>query len=252
LKVYLPHTSEFGFELLHVVPRIHGDSSPKIVVHEKDKDCLYPSATKRLTIGARNSATKGVGVPRETEEIWEWIKTYYGPKHTYIKPRAIRTKRKWFVPHAPDLDFECDVVVFPRKKKYMAAKNWPHWEELVLGLKEEGLRVFAGGCGDSSYHVSCPAAWDYENHLEATIHAISNSSLTVGVITALHILSVMCGTETWVLTTKDGKCHPRANTGPNWSYIKAADHLGVGSKLIPLIEDMGGIINAVAYRCSCE
>lgn len=250
MKVYLPCSQEFGFELLHVVPRIHGDASEKIVVHEKGKDCLYPGATKRLTVEARNSSLKGVGVARETYDIWKWIKSYYGSSYEYIEPKAIKTRRKWFVPHVPDLGFTTDVVVFPRKKQYMASKNWPQWDELVKRLRAEGLNVFAAGCGDSSYHVDCPAAWDYANHLNASIHAIINSKIRLGIITALHILSVMCGRETWILTTKDGKCHPRSNIGPNVDYIASADHLNAGFKLLPLLDNLGEIVNAVAYSCS--
>ena len=250
VKVYLPCQQEFGYELLHVVPRINGDTDEKIIVHERDKNSLYPNATKRLIITPMNSSVKGVGVEKTTKEIWNSVKEYFGPGHKYIEPALIRGERKWFVPQVRDLEFEIDVVVFPRKKKYMAAKNWSQWHELVDALKAEGLKVFAGGCGFSSEHVNCPSAWDYANHLDATIYAILHSKIRLGIITALHILSVMCGRETWVLTNKKGMSHIRSNTPPNISYIRTADHLNAGVKTIPLLEDVRGIVNAVAYRCS--
>ena len=250
MRVYLPWQGEFGFELLHVIPRINGDEGEKIIVHERNKSCLYPNTTKRLIVTPRDSSLKGVGIAKETIEIWNTVKEYLGPEHKYIEPRAIRGKCEWFIPHVPDLDFQVDVVVFPRKKKYMAAKNWSGWHELVERLKAEGLKVFGGGCGQSSYHVDCHSAWDYHNHLEATIHAILNSKIRLGIITALHVLSVMCGRDTWILTNKKGMSHIRSNTPPNLSYIKSADHRGVGLKTVPLLEDIGGIVNEVARSCS--
>ena len=230
MKVYLPYRGEFGGELLKIVPRINGDPSPKVVCHAIFKDCLYPSAEHY-----------NVDLYETSEQIMDIL----GKDYEYIKPLGAKYQAKWFVPESVGCFFKTDVVIFPRKKKNMAAMNWDEWGSIVQMLKAEGINVFAAGHKDYSYHLDCHSAWDHLDSLGATIHAIKNSKVRIGLITALHVLSLMCGKNCIVLTSKAGNKSIRSNAGPNLSYLKFADHLNAGWQVWPLLENPKKIVKGI-------
>lgn len=255
MKAYLPFLGEFGGELLKVVPQINGDPNPKIVYCEKGKGALYPSATKLIEIERVPEVTRGTSLSRNTDKIFEEIRANTLPLSRwqpvqFVDPLRIDFPAKWFVPEAAgNYDFDCDVVIFPRKKSYRAVLNWDGWEDLVSALQSEGLSVFAVGHRDSSVKLPCPGIWDFDEgtDLDVTIHAIKHSRVRIGGLTALHVLSMMCGKSPIVLTTEDVRIHPNASIKPNLSYLKAADHLNVGYETLNSF-DIQDIVNSVIRK----
>jgi hypothetical protein len=183
------------------------------------------------------------------EEIFNRIRNQIGPGE-YIMPKRLYQKRKWFVPGTiKDYGFDVDVVIFPRRRHVAARKNYKMWPEIVEMLKAEGLSIFAAGHRDSSFHVDCVSAWDYENDLDATIWALKNSQIRIGRITALTVLSLLCGMKPTVMTTSWGTLAEGGRDKPNWSYLKTCDHMGVGYNVIEGSEEpfkiLGGIVNEI-------
>ena len=219
MKTYLPFKGEFGGELLKVVPHINGDPEPKVVYCGKGKKCLYPSASKIIEVEPYTR------IPEEG-----------------IKPTSAKYPATWFIPKGKNYTVKSDVVVFPRRKQRNYLMNWPHWDNLVKRLAAEGLKVFAAGSKEDSASVDCECAWDYDNELEVSLAAIKQAKMRVGLITALHVLSLMCGCKPHLLVTPDGRKHVRANVGPNLGYFKFCDHLKVGWEMMPYLDDIDKIV----------
>jgi hypothetical protein len=97
--------------------------------------------------------------------------------------------------------------------------------------------VFACGHPDSSYKINCPCAGDYDNPLEASIHAIKNSTLRIGCNTALNILSLYCGKQPWIIITEKGMSCNIGKDGVNYNYYWFADHKKVGWKVFPFYNE---------------
>lgn len=255
MKAYLPFLGEFGGELLKVVPQINGAPNPKIVYCEKGKGTLYPSATKLIEIERVPESTRETFLSRNTDKIFEEIRSDASLLSSYkmiqfVDPLRVGCPAKWFVPEAEgNYGFDCDVVLFPRKRSYRAILNWNGWEDLVIALQSEGLSVFAAGHRDSSVKLPCQGIWDFDKgtDLDVTIHAIKHSKLRIGALTALHVLSMMCGKSPIVLTTEDGRMHPKVNNKPNLSYLEYADHLNVGQEVLSSF-DIQDIVNSVKRK----
>ena len=238
MKIYLPFTGEFGGELLRVAPAIHGDPGPKVVCCEEGKECLYPSAdeihvierpieTMKATIGSKNDA-----------QIFETIKKKFGPLHQYIEPLHIHASPsalKWFSPQVKyDYKFYYDVVVFPRYKTYQGQFNWDGWDDLLAALSEAKLSVFAAGHRDATKQLLCRRPWNYpfSTDLDVTIWALKHSKVRIGPLTALHVLSQMCGQPSTVLIASDGWMHPNVKKKPHLNYLNVADHKKVGYNVL--------------------
>ena len=226
--VCLPLTYEFGGELLKNVYQVNGIDGYKIVCHEKGKECLYPGADERFYV------EKGVSDDE--------IKSKFGKEYTFVAAGGYCRKAKPFIPEVKNYGIKADVVIFPRKKKNNAQMNWNQWDLFVNMLQTRGVHVFAAGHPDNSFHPKCASAWDYDNYLEATICAIMNSSIRVGLITALSVLSLMCGKEPWILTDPNGNKCLAANIGVNIGYLRWADHKKVGWKFLPHLDDINHAI----------
>lgn len=253
MKAYLPFTGEFGGELINVVPRINGDPNPKVVFFEEGKLALYPSATTYIEIGRVLECHRGTRASKYTDDIYETIKRAFDG-YEFIEPLRAKHKRKWFIPESTiEYDFKTDICIFPRNKTYRASMNWDGWQKLTERLIAAGLNVFAAGHRDSTEHLLCPGIWDFEENtdLDVSIHAIKNSKIQVGLTTALHLLGLMCGMPVTVLTTEDGRIHPKANAKPTLSFLDTADHKKVGYDIIPTFE-IEGIVNEILHRCSSK
>jgi hypothetical protein len=249
IRVYLPWLGEFGTELIRWVPGIYGDPGEKIVCHEAGKASIYPSAGRRIVIPRiREKDRKSAGSINQFE-IWDRLKAQFGNDKNYVHPKSTggQGRRKLFVPNGKRFDFETDVVLFPRKRTNGARRNWDGWEPLAEALKAEGLRVFAAGHGDSSFHLNCHAAWDYcsRYHLDASIWAIKHSKLRIGMITSLSVLSLYCGRRPWVLTTADGRLCEKCREKPNINFLKWSDHLKVGWDVFNVLGDIPEIVKKV-------
>ena len=235
--ICLPVTNEFGGELLKNVYHVNGIDGHKVVCHEKGKECLYPGADERFYV--------------EKDATIEDIMVKYGRDLTIIPIDAVSycEKIKPFIPEVKNYGFTTDVVVFPRNKANNGAMNWGGWKELIDKLQSNGIRVFAAGHPDYSSHFNkCESAWDYDNYLEATIHAIKNSRIRIGLITGLSVLSLMCGKDVWVLTAPSGNKSLLANIGPNVGYLHWADHTKAGWRLVPHLDN----INHISYEIKRE
>ena len=246
MKIYLPYIGEFGGELLTFVPRIHGLEEPADYVYcEEGKACLYPNVKilHELKINEGDNIKKTykkiIGINKNT--------------HQWIKPKQIGVARRFFEPKINPTKYDSgkiDVVIFPRKKTKVHGKNWNDWQAVVEKLKMNGVTIFAAGSREYSYDLNCHAAWDYDNCLEASIWAIQNSTIRIGIITALHVLSMMCKAKPIVLTNKKGMSALISNTRPEYNYLKIADHGNVGYESWPYLEDKEKVINEIYRRLS--
>lgn len=248
MKIYLPWLGEFGSEILRYVPLVYNDGGEKIVCHEAGKDCLYPKVTERHVVPKVQERLRVCAGSLNQYEIWDEIKTTYGSTHNYIEPTPqIGLGTQWFVPEVGSYDFTADIVLFPRWRHKGVKKNWDGWPNLIEMLVSEGHSVFCAGAEDMSYQVNCGCAWDYDNELEASIWAIKHSQIRIGINSALTVLSLMCGTKPWLLLTERGRQCFRGgpNNYPNWRYYEAIDHLKVGWKLLPYMDEPKKIIREV-------
>ncbi|MCK5217864.1 MAG: hypothetical protein KAJ93_08745, partial [Methanosarcinales archaeon] len=167
----------------------------------------------------------------------------------YVVAEKYAKQLRPFIPETKDYGFTTDVVIFPRNKKNNGAMNWNGWETLVRELQSSGVRVFTAGRPDYSFHFdNCESAWDYDNYLEATIHAIKNSRIRIGLITGLSVLSLMCGKDVWVLTAPNGNKSLAANIGPNIGYLQWADHKKVGWRIVPHLDNINHILYEVGTK----
>jgi hypothetical protein len=236
MKCYLPWLGEFGNEVLRWVPTIYSDPAEKIVCYEAGKDCLYPRATVRHIVPRIDVRQRACSGSLNQDEIWAVIRKQYGPDHDYIVPHStipLYNHLEIFAPATRDFGFDCDVAVFPRWRKQGPYKNWEHWPAVINELMSRGLSVFACGHADSSYAVDCPAAWDYDESLEASVWAIQHSTVRIGPSTSLTSLSHYCGQTPWVLFQGEGSAQEIIRSLPNLSYAKFADRRGAGTRLIP-------------------
>lgn len=250
MRIYLPYIGEFGGELLHFAPKINGLEQPAEYVYcEEGKSCLYPNAVVVHQIRLDENDTPGEVYKRligPIRNLHEWV-TANQTIHLPVEKRFFK----------PDIDItpylgkkKIDVVIFPRYKTVVHGKNWGGWEDLVEMLKAEGLSVFAAGSKKYSYNLNCDSAWDYDNCLEATIWALQNSKIRIGLITALHVLCAMCGVSSVVLTNKHGMSALVSNSPPSCGYLDHADHLGAGYELWPYLENKKRLVNEINSRIS--
>jgi hypothetical protein len=218
------YRGEFGLKILHHVPRVHAAclAAPCVVEIEAGEEALYPRAAEWRV------------VPR-VPETWDAFR-YQRPNLRGLPTHGVRFQP---VPHVPQAVAPVDVVIAPRRRGYVPAKNWPHWRYLVDELRDAGLRVFAGGVADASdTDLDVPAAWDYARPLDATLAAILSARLVFAPCSGLAHLSVLCGTNLLLLTHGD-----RVSPGPvhsssgrlvstlgnplKWrDYYTSANHLG--------------------------
>lgn len=238
MRVYLPWLGEFGSELLKWVPRINADKTEKVVCFERGKECLYPTGQPHIVERVSESDRKCSGALIQ-QTVFDEIRGVYGDAE-YIMPTTIGSPgfpEGIFEPDVPEFGFKCDIVVFPRWRHNTKRLNWELWPEFVRWLQAHGYDVFAAGHPDSSFEVECRAAWDYMNPLEASVYAIKNSRLRIGMMTALAVLSLYCGKSPWIMTTENGmKC----NTGkdfPNFAYFWFADWKNVGWRTYPFLNN---------------
>lgn len=256
MRVYLPWLGEFGSELLFWVPAVYADRGEKVVCHELGKAQVYPDpGSRRYEVDrVTDRARKSNGALGQWE-VFQQVRLYFGPRCEYVEPRRLKGQaRRFFVPEARHKypRERWDVVVFPRRRQNVATKNWKGWPDLVAALKSEGLSVFAAGHGDSSFKVPCAAAWDWQDPLDATIWALKHSRLRLGMMTALTVLSLMCGRAPLVLTTPDGKQDLGGKQGPNWKYLRECDHLKAGWEEVRLLGDVRGIVRDLVRRLKAE
>jgi len=232
-KIYLPWLGEFGSEVLKYASIINADKDDKIVFHEEGKEAIYPNATKRIVIRKIPEDQRHCARSPLQDDIWEDIRNTYGAKFEYVIPTTTPTQPKMEFFHPQPLErynIKADVVIFPRWRHTVTQMNWPYWKILVDILTHNGYSVFAAGAKDMSFDLNCPCAWDYDRELDASICAIENSKIRIGLMTALQVISLMCERSPWVILTPNGMQSPILSKTPSYRYLRQADHKKVGWK----------------------
>lgn len=175
---------EFGLRLRYHVPQAHAllGVQPQPVQIERGMEALYPRATSYVYADRPKDDDRHGSPPR----VW--------------------TEEERFIPqpHQPT-GVTAQVVIAPRGRSYGATKNWHHWETLL-----DLPGVFAAGAPDSSQHLDCPCAWDFNRpFLDASIEAINSAELVVASDSGIAHLAILCGTPLLLLTH-----HGRVSPGP--------------------------------------
>jgi hypothetical protein len=245
VKIYMPWLGEFGSELLKWVPKIYANNDADVVCCELGKEVLYPRTKGLFGVSRVNEAQRHCSGYENEDFVFQGIRQRFGDEHKYIYPNTIPSpKGTVFEPELPyDYDIHCDITLFPRWRHTGARKNWPHWSYLCQALQGEGLKVFACGHGDSSLHIPCPSAWDFNGQdLNASIYAIKHSKIRIGNMGALGVLSLMCGKKPWIITSEKSYHTDRRGDACNWAYYEFADHKEVGWKVLPWLDEPERIV----------
>ncbi len=246
--IYLPFMGEFGSKLYKHCSAVAAVPPPKIICHEREEEPIYPDATERYIFDRPDEDDRGAAGHRGQEEMYAEIRQHYGNDRTYIDPLTIMNggPRRFFVPeHKHEYDVELDLVLFTRRKAYAAGRNWQAWPNLADALTERGYRIFLGGQADSSWQLDYPAAWDYENVLDANIWAIKEAAITLGTSTGPQVLAVMCGTSPWIIVSDKGYDSGPSRSGLVFGFYEGTDHLNVGWRLLPHWYDYEWVVEEV-------
>ena len=250
MKIYLPWLGEFGTEVLRYVPLVHADQGPKLVFCEEGKEALYPEGENLRVIPKIKETERKCAGSTNQNVIWDQIKTEYGEEYVYVHPAStIRYSTKGYFHPKPlnPYDISTDIVIFPRWRHNTKRMNWPYWEKLVDILTHSGYSVFAAGTKDMSFELNCPCAWDYDRELDASICAIENSKIRIGLITALDLICMLCGKPPWVLLTEEGMKSIIGRDVANLSYLWQTDIHDVGWKILPYWNEPYKILNEVNH-----
>ena len=211
MKVILPFRGELGLKLYWHVPAVHAIAGPKVVYVERGERALYPSARGHIEVERREDDDRRNHYHRDQDFVDQTeaaARERFGGDAEYLRPDQ-KWPRERFVPQpATCADVECDVVVCPRRRNYGAEKNWPEWFDFTERLVAEGVSVFAGGVADSSYHVPCKRAWEYDRPLDATIEAMHAAKVVVATDAGLAHLAVLCGRPLLMITHGRGLVAP--------------------------------------------
>jgi len=224
MNVILPFRGEFGMKLWWHVPAVHAIPGPKVVYCERGEQALYPSAEEHIECERNYDSDRRNHYYRDSrfvDAVQALAEKRFGPHAEYLRPDQ-NFARKRFVPEPwVKQGVACDVVVCPRRRQYGAEKNWPAWPDLTERLVTDGLDVFAGGMGDSSYMVPCIRAWDYARELDATIEAMQSAKLVVATDAGLAHLAVLMGRPLLMITHGDGIVAPGPVLDPDGKAMES-------------------------------
>lgn len=227
---------EFGVKVRSHVPIVHATPGPKIVEIEEGEEALYPSAERWIVVPRGSDNDRRGAAPLEGEEAR-------------------------FVP-APHVEPEglpaADVVICPRLRTFVEARNWSHWPALTTELQRRVVSVIAAGAPDSSAAVPCRATWEWPRFLDATIRAILDAKLVVATDSGLAHLAVLCGRPLLIITHA-GRCgdgpiidgRGRKHADKHWycnpeHYFEEANHKGVPIRLIDAWHDHAKVADWVS------
>jgi hypothetical protein len=189
---------EFGLMLRFHVPVVYAMGAGHTIEIEGGNEALYPLASEwKIVQRIREDSAPGASAARGR-----------------IGRPKIRGPERRFqpVPHIPQ-GISADVVIAPRRRNYVACKNWQHWPDVARSLMDAGLRVFAAGVADASdTRVPCDAGWNYARPLDASIEAMRSARLVVAACSGPAHLAVLCGTPLLLMTYR-GNVAP----GPRYS-----------------------------------
>ena len=211
LKIILSFRAEFGMKLMWHVPWVNGiKGTNRIICIEKGDECLYPNAKEYIVLD-RKADKHRKHLSKFDKEFNDELKASLVKKYPdaeYIYPKE-GGPLKCFVPTPTKLNgIGCDIVIAPRKRDVAPIRNWQHWDDLVSKLKDMHYKIFAVGSPDASYKVDCPASWDYDNFLDATVEALLNSKCLICTDTGVGYLSLLCGTMVNMISSNKALIHP--------------------------------------------
>lgn len=209
--MFIPvYRGEFGLKVRFHVPMIYALGRGHTIEIEQGEEALYPLADEWVV------------VPRDQKD-----KDRHGdPPTRYQRMAEVR-----FVPDSykkQEVPFT-DVVICPRKRDYVKAKNWTEWLTLVRTLQGIGLNVSAAGVKDSSetdLPLDC-AAWDFARPLDASIDLIRSAALVIAPCSGLAHLAVLCGAPLLLLTY-------RGLTSPGPVYSSSGRFVSKHGRPVPL------------------
>jgi hypothetical protein len=234
------YRGEFGLKIRFHVPKVYAMGRGHTIEIEDGEEALYPLADSWVV------------VPRAKDD----------DRHGSPALRHQRLPEQRFqpVPHVPQNVLPPDVVICPRRRNYVAPKNWPHWHTLVAQLQTAGVRVFAAGSPDASFtDLPCTAAWHHVRYLDASIAAIRAAKLVIAPCSGLAHLAVLCGAPLLMFSH-----HGRSSPGPLYNsgghfvshegrrlplreYYQDANHMG---SLIEVIDAWDDPATVAAYAIS--
>ncbi len=259
----LPNRGEFGLKVMYHVPAVHAIEHEKIVFAEPGEDCLYPSASKIITVPSQPDDNMRRGMQERDGDFHEQIMKWYG----YLGDNWIETDshmpRKRFVPSdkghhrwgAKILGdyFAPDVVVCPRRRQYGATKNWPWWFALVKDLKAESLEVVSAGRGETSYHVACPN----DRIVVDIIAQMKLAKFVIATDAGLAHLALLVGADLLLITHGDGLVAPGPVLDPDgkpmqdaygpvrWDRYDEGNHAGAEVRVVKdAWDEPRGVYNA--------
>lgn len=172
--------AEFGLLVRYHVPWVHALPGPKRVEIEEGNEALYPSAAEHIIVERGNDDARR-GLPG-------WAPPKGAPEARFVPEPTVR------------VGLGPDVVICPRKRSYGPNKNWDGWGYLLHQLGQSGFSVFAAGAPDSSDDVDCPAAWEHERFLDASIEAMLAAKLVISTDAGLAHLAMLCGAPLLLIT----------------------------------------------------
>lgn len=211
MNIVLPFRGEFGMKLYWQVPAVHAIPGEKVVYGEEYEEALYPSAQEFIGVQRNLDDARRNHYHRDAsfvDRVQALAERRFGYHAQYLRPDQSWPRERFQPKPWVRQGVTCDVVVCPRWRRYGAEKNWPAWPDLTERLVTDGLDVFAGGVGDSSYMVPCVRAWDYERSLDATIEAMQSAKLVVATDAGLAHLAVLCGAPLLMITHGEGIVAP--------------------------------------------
>ena len=237
--ILMPFIGEFGSKLFKHVPGVYGAPRPLVICHEEGEECIYPNATERWIYARPDEDERKASGHIQTASYLEQVRKHYGKDQTYIEPTVpMKWPEKYFIPQATwKMDYEFDVLLFPRAKQYAYGRNWQYWDEFYEAMKAEGIRCMIGGHPDSTRSLGdCPAIWDFvtekKDVLEATIWAINHARFRIGSATGTTFLSLLCHKPVIVIIGDNGMDALGSKNGFNsGSYFKI-DHKRAGWRVI--------------------
>lgn len=176
---------EFGLKVRYHAPQTYALGEGHTIEIEEGDEALYPLAQEWKV------------VPRAPDD------SRFGRIDT-TRPVKLFTPRPYILQEFG----EVDVVVCPRWRRYGPNKNWLGWSNLYRYLGDAGFSCFSGGAPDSSWtNGHCPAAWDFNRFLDATLAAMHKAKLVIATHAGLAVLSVLCG-RPLLLITYGGRTAP--------------------------------------------
>lgn len=219
MKILLPYRGEFGIKVWWYVPRVHAIPGEKIVYGEEGEAALYPSVVEFIGVPRKVDGRRRNGYDRDLDfvtRIEGEARIRFGPDVQMVKVSKTFPQAR-FVPQPTEVYGlgEIDLVLCPRRRDYGASKNWIHWEWLAKELQAQGIRIFAAGVKDSSFHLDCPAAWDYRIPLDATLEAFHSSKAVVATDAGLAHLAVLSGSPLLMITHDRGLVAPGPSSDEN-------------------------------------